>query len=151
MPENRGKLAAAASVVVVGVGGVVGHSSGVFRTTADDVARGPGRVVDDVPPPRDPNLPPAGGAEVAATDDLAREGRDDVDAKEVICFAYENFTDDTTGEFVAPSEAEFVRSVGTLLAPEGSQLSYRLKADSLYEKLDHPETDMKDVANEILC
>jgi hypothetical protein len=151
LADNRGKFAAAASAAVVAVGGATAHFSGAFRTSADDVGRGVGRGFDDLPPTRDPPLPTRGAGENAATDDLVREGMKDVEAKEITCFAYENFVDDATGEFVAPTEAEFVEAVVTQLAPEGSQLSYRLKAESLYEKLSDPETDWEDVAIELTC
>jgi len=154
--SNRGKLAAGASAAVVTVGGGVAHLSGAFRTTADDIGRGAGRGINDVPPPevpppRDPPAPKGGAGEAVATDDLVREWANDVQAKEVICFASQNFRDETTGKFVAPSETEFVNSAAEQFAPAGSQLSYRLKADSLYEKLSDPETDLEDVAIELAC
>lgn len=152
MSENRNRLAAAAGAAVIAIGGGVAHFSGAFRSTADDIGRNvPRGPVDDVPvapPPRDPPLPPAGGGE-AATDDVIREGRTDGTAKDVICFGYQNFFED--GYFIAPSEVEFVNAVAEELAPTGSQLYIRLKADSLYEKLNDPETDLTDVATEIGC
>ena len=134
---------------MIAVGGVA-HFSGAFRSTADDVVRGPGRVIDDfpVPPPRDPARPTVGAVE-PATDDLVREGTNDTLAKDIICFAYDNFVED--GVFVAPSEVDFINAVAEELVPGESQLSVRLKANSLYETLNDPEADLEDVATELAC
>lgn len=150
MSEHRNKVAAAAGAAVIAVGGVA-HFSGAFRSTADDLVRGPGRVIDDVPlppPPRDPARPPVGAVE-PATDDLVGEGTNDALAKDIICFAYDNFVE--YGVFSAPSEIDFINAVAEELAPAGSQLSVRIKANSLYETLNDPEADLEDVAIELGC
>ena len=154
MPGNAGKKAAAGAAAVALAGGVA-HFSGAFT---DDAIRAAGRgtrIVDKIPTPRLPvndPIPPVGGARpLEATDDLVREGENDITKKDIICFAYGTFVDSETGEFAAPSETEFVTAVAEALAAHGSQLAYRLEADSLYETLSDPEADLMSVAEELAC
>jgi hypothetical protein len=156
MSNNGGKGAAAVGAVALAIGGGVAHFSGAFRSTADDVARGPGRLVDDVPtikppPVRDPQIPSGGGSELSATDDLARQGESDDVSWDVICFAYANFYDAATGELTVPEEDEFVAAVVEAIAPDGTQLAYRLKAHSLHETLSDPDANLGSVAQELSC
>jgi hypothetical protein len=143
--------AAAAGAVAVALGGV-GHFSGLF----DDIFRTGGRVVDDVPTvapprPRDSSPPSGTGGELGATDDLVRQGDEDDVSRDVICFAYDNFYDASTGEVALPETEEFVESVAGRLATEGSQADYRFKARSLHRTLSDPEADLASVAQELAC
>jgi hypothetical protein len=144
-------VAAALGAGVLAVGAGAAHLGGVFRSTGDDAARAV-RNVDDLSPPTPPRKPLVPPPPATPTDDLVREGNDDVTAKEVICFAWDNYdVDETTGEFLLPTEADFVESVAEAFVPSGTPLSYRLKADSLYETINDPETEAADVATELAC
>jgi hypothetical protein len=147
MSGNNGRFAAGGAVLAA-VAAFGAHSAGLFKAAGDDAVR-IGRQGDEVfpPPPRDPPNVPA----PTVADDLVRQGEDDQVAFDVICFAYENFYDASTGAFTAPSAEEFVENVVQALAPSGSQAAYRFEAESLYEELAEPDVDLADVAQELAC
>ena len=83
------------------------------------------------PKPEPPKPTPLPGPVPPAADDLIRAGHSDGTAREIICFTYDNFYDPARGVSL-PSEGQFANSVALQLAPQGSQLSFRLKAQELY-------------------
>ena len=90
----------------------------------------------------------AGGLVQPGDDVLRQEAQSDT-GREVICFAYENFYDASTGEVRLPTQEEFARRAVAELAAEGTQLSYRLKASTLYDDLQ--QGDLASIAQELAC
>ena len=154
MPSNKGKQVAAVGLAVAATAGGVAHFSGALSRSGDDALRGAGRLVDEAPPispsGRRPEPQPLPG-EVSATDDVVRQGEQDDVSKDVICFAYENFYDESTGSLSLPSQETFVSSLLDALVPGASQLTYRLKAESLYETLSDPDLDAEATFGELAC
>jgi hypothetical protein len=158
--QNRRKTAAVASTGVIAAGGAA-HFTGVlddvFHSGSEtrSAVREPFHEPEGIPPERTPTPgdPPTvvpGAGEATATRALLKEGADDVAAKEIICFAYDNFVDND-GIFTATSEDAFLGAVVGELAPQGSALSYRIKASELYSTLSDPDTDWSEVASELVC
>jgi hypothetical protein len=99
-------------------------------------------------PPRGPVDPPVPRVPPTSDDILREEAESDEAAHEIICFAYVNFYDSSTGVSL-PTQEEFAEYVVEQLAPAGSQAYYRQKATSLYEHLQ--EGDLEAVAQDLAC
>lgn len=131
--------------MVVALGGA-GHFSGAF----DDIFRVTRNVPEVRPPaPRDPLPGPTPAVPIA--DDVVARAQSDPETRDIICFAYGTFYDSQTATLGLPSPQEFVEAVIEQLAPPGSQISMRLKAQSLHDVLTAPGVDVAGVAEEIGC
>jgi len=136
-----------ASVVIVGAASCRPPWGGV-----DDIPVPPphGDDVPTIPPPNPPKPPPNDWS--PAAQELAREARGDAAARQVVCFAYENFYDDDTGNLSLPSEEEFVGEVVAALAPPGSEPYFRAKAGQLHEIFQSLEAgEARKAATDITC
>ncbi len=105
----------------------------------------------ETPPVRPPETPPLEPRTPASpTQALVDEGQSDNTAKQVICFAADNFYNETTGSLGLPSREEFgTQVVKTLATTPNAAYSYRLKANELYDDLSRG--DPVAVAKDLAC
>lgn len=160
MPGKRGKIAAVGSAAVVAVGGGaaaldrLGHGAAEEASHVHiDVPRTPDVPGPDRPTPGSdiPTPVPGSGSGSHAAGSLVAEGESDDEAKDIICFAYQQYGGSSDGGVTMPSETDFGNAVAEGLAPPGSALAYRAKAHSLYQSLSDPNADWSDAAASLAC
>ena len=110
-------------------------------------------------PPEPRPRPPEGGGEVppvgglsSAGQSLERESSDDEQIRRIVCFAYDTFYDDETGEVNVPTQDEFVQDVLDEVLPDSPPDRVRAKADDVYDLLvDLEDGDLGAVAADVGC
>jgi predicted small secreted protein len=111
----------------------------------------PGDPSSPIPSPggrgRAPGAAP--GHAATATGDLIAEGARSSEARTVICLAYDNFYDPATNSFTVPTEAELLEAVRDEISIDESK--YVREAESLYELLTDPRTDIAEAAAALGC